>query len=173
MNSMERNGGTAGIITAVLFLILLAVTFRYDPAVFTDPARALAFAAEQRGLKAFIGIVTLLSAVALMMFFVGLASRLADATPARGQATLYFGILGSAGLGIGAMLDWQGVGYLAGRAAADTTATQQAWLAVNAVSTAIYGFAGALFAAAVIAAGWAAVSTGVMPRLSGWAGTPP
>ena len=27
MNSIQRNGGTAGIVTAVLFLILLAVTF--------------------------------------------------------------------------------------------------------------------------------------------------
>lgn len=170
MDTMQRNGGTAGLVTAVLFLILLAVTFRYDPAAFTDPAKALTFASEQRALKAVVGLVSILSSIALILFFVGLANRLADRTPTRSEATLYFGVLGSAGLGIGSLLDWQGVAYLAGRMAGDQTAAYHAWLALAAASTAIYGFAGALFGASIIAAGWAVVSTGAMRKAIGWVG---
>lgn len=170
MSSIQRNAGTAGILTAVFFLILLAVTFRYDPAAFTDPVKALTFASEQRALKAVVGLVSILSSIALILFFAGLANRLADRTPTRAQATLYFGILGAAGLGIGSLLDWQGVAYLAGRVASDQTAAYHAWLALAAASTAIYGFAGALFGASTIAASWAVVSAGAMRRAIGWLG---
>lgn len=170
MNTVQRNGGTAGLVTAVLFIVLLALTFRWDPAAFTDPARALAFATEQRTLKAVVGLVTALSSITLILFFAGLANRLSDRTPTRAQATLYLGVLGSAGLGMATLLDWQGVGYLAGRMAADQTAAYHAWLALTATSTAIYGFAGAFFGAAVIAAAWSVVSTGVMRPVIGWVG---
>ena len=117
-----------------------------------------------------MGLVSALSAVALVLFFVGLANRLADRTPTRAQATLYFGVLGAACLGIASMLDWQGVAYVAGRMAQDETAAQHAWLALAAASTGIYGFTGILFGASVIAASWAIVSVGAMRRTMGWLG---
>ena len=170
MSSIQRNAGTAGLLTAAIFLIALVMTFRIDPGAFTDPAKALAFASEQATLKAAVGLLITLSSIALILFFVGLANRLAERTPTRSQAALYFGVLGAAGLGIGTLLDWQGVAYLAGRVATDQTAAYSAFLALTAVSTAMYGFAGAFLGASVIAAGWATVSTGAMPRAIGWVG---
>lgn len=168
MNSIQRTGGTAGIVAAALFVVLLATTFTYDPAAYSDPAKALEFAARQQGLRTVVGLAGVLAAVALVLFYAGLANRLRERTPARAQATYNFGVIGAVGLALGSLTDWLGIAYLVGYAAKDATAAQHAWVALTTVDIGFYGLAGLSLGISTIVAGWAVAQSGALRPATGW-----
>jgi|RifCSP19_3_1023858.scaffolds.fasta_scaffold33965_2 MFS family permease len=170
MNAIQRNGGSAGFVTAALFVILLVLSFSLDPSIFSDPERALAYAREQGTRRTAMGVAAIAGALALAVFVAGLADRLHPKTPTRGAMTYLFGLIGAIGLAFGSLVDWLGIGYLVGTAARDEIAVQHAWYAVSAVSAAAYGLAGIGLSAAAIAASWAIVAEVAMRSAIGWIG---
>lgn len=168
MRGVARAAGSAGIAAAVLFLILLGTTFSYDPAAYSDPAKALAFAQEAKILRTVVGLSGVLSGIVLVIFFAGLGDRLAASAPVRAVVTRYFGILGGAALALGSLVDWAGISFLA--SFNDQVAAQHAWVALFALDAGIYGLTGAFMGLAVLAAGWAIVGTRVLSPTAGWLG---
>jgi hypothetical protein len=168
MTNVHRAAGTAGMLAALLFVILLGTTFTYDPAAYTDPARALAFAQQAKGLRTIAGISGVLSGIVLVIFFAGLADRLATTTPLRAMLTRNFGIIGAAALALGSLVDWAGISFLA--SFSDQVAAQHAWVALFAMDAGIYGLTGAFLGIAVLAAGSAMVGERLLSRNAGWVG---
>lgn len=166
MTNVHRAAGTAGLAAALLFLILLGTTFTYDPAAYTDPVGALAFAQQAKGLRTIVGVTGVLSGIALVTFFAGLADRLAGTTPLRAMLTRNFGIIGAAALALGSLVDWAGINFLA--SFKDQTAAQHAWVAIFAIDAGVYGLTGAFMGIAVLAAGSAMVGERLLSRNAGW-----
>lgn len=168
MTNVHRAAGTAGLAAALLVLVLLGTTFTYDPAAYTDPARALAFAQQAKGLRTIVGVAGVLSGIALVIFFAGLADRLAGTTPLRAMLTRNFGIIGAAALALGSLVDWAGINFLA--SFKDQTAAQHAWVAIFAIDAGVYGLSGAFMGIAVLAAGAAMVGEHLLNARAGWLG---
>jgi hypothetical protein len=168
MTNVHRAAGTAGMLTAVLFVILLGTTFTYDPAAYTDPARALAFAQQAKGVRTVAGIAGVLSGIVLVIFFAGLADRLAGTTPLRAMLTRNFGVIGAAALALGSLIDWAGISFLT--SFKDQTAAQHAWVALFALDAGVYGLTGVFMGIAVLAAGSAMVGEHLLSARAGWLG---
>jgi hypothetical protein len=159
---------TAGIAIAILFAILLGTTASYDPAAYSDPVRALAFAQQAGTLRTITGIAGVLAGIALVVFFAGLGDRLSTGAPVRALLAKYPGVIAGAALAFGSLVDWIGINSLA--SFKDQTAAQHAWVALFALDAGIYGLTGAFMGLAVLAAGWAIVGTRVLSPTAGWLG---
>lgn len=166
----QRTAGTAGLITAFLFILLLAASFGFDPKAFTDAEAALRMARERAALKAVVGVATTAAAASAILFFSGLGTMLASRAPTRGSAVRLFGAIGAAALALGTLNDWIGVGYLAGVAAKDQIAAQHGWVALMAVNAGAYSVAGFFIGAAVLATTWAVIGMRTLGRIVGWIG---
>ncbi len=172
MDPVQRNGGSAGLVTAaclVLLFILFGAT-GLDPQTAADPSKALPLIAQKRSLWALTGIVGALAAVVGTVFVIGLFSRLRDRTPTRAAATLYFAIVGLGGHGLAAVMQWQGGLRLADYAARDQVAASHAWVALTATVGGIMALGNVFTGASLLAAGWAIIATGVLNRTVGWVG---
>src|SRR5437899_12220904 len=95
MNPRPQTAGTAGIIAGVLLavLLILFMTSGMRPEAMADPGKMMAYAGQNAGRwrnMAFIGIVTTIAAV---FYFPGLAARLLDRTPSRAKGVPYYRIL--------------------------------------------------------------------------------
>src|SRR2546430_53078 len=154
MNPRPQAAGTAGIIAGVLLavLLILVMTSGMRPEAMADPGKMMAYAGQNAGRwrnMAFLGILTTIAAV---FYFPGLAARLRDRTPSRATGVLYFGILGIGGHGLGAALQWAGDPLVAG--ASDAVAASHAWVALNAVHAGLETFG--------------SIGTGLVMLLAGW-----
>src|SRR3990170_187663 len=105
-----------------------------------------------------------------VVFVVGLAAKLHDRTPTRASATLYFGLLGLAGHGLGSLIFWAAIPALAAYAAKDQVAAGHAWVAVQALNGAADGMGNLFVGLSALMAGWAIVTTKVLSPVLGWVG---
>src|SRR5947208_2394682 len=155
MNPRPQTAGTAGIIAGVLLavLLILFMTSGIRPAAMAHPGKMMAYAGQWRNM-AFLGILTTIAAV---FYFPGLAARLRDRTPSRATGVLYFGILGIGGHGLGAALQWAGDPLVAG--ASDPVAASHAWVALNAVHAGLEKFGSIGTGLVMLLAGWAAMTS--------------
>src|SRR5260370_35399288 len=83
MDRLRTNGGTAGIVTAVL-LALLFISFMssgLDPQTASDPAKAIPVLSGRPSLFALIGILAVLASSFGLVFNVGLWWRLPEPAP--------------------------------------------------------------------------------------------
>src|SRR5437879_12475100 len=140
MKPRPRPAGTAGIMAGVLLavLLILFMTSGMRPESMSGPGKMMAYAGQNAGRwrnMAFLGILTTIAAV---FYFPGLAARLRDRTPSRATGVLYFGILGIGGHGLGAALQRVGDPLVAG--ASDAVAAPHAWVALNAVHAGLETF---------------------------------
>lgn len=172
MSPRPQSAGTAGIAAGVTLAIIfiLFLTSGVTPATFMDPEQALSFVRDSGGRLrtiAFFGAVTTALAT---VFVAGLAARLQAKTPTRATATLYFGILGNAGHGIGSLAFWFGVPMFAAVAARDQVAATHAWGAFAAITNGYDGFGNFGIGLSLLMAGWAIISEKALPTSLGWVG---
>lgn len=167
MERVRQNGGTFGIISAVVFAVLFIViiTSGFDPRT-ADPSQALSFITQSSGRWTLAGVLGILGNLFAVVFVVGLYHLLRDKAPTRAYAVLLFGVLGSGGYGLAALVQWLGGAQVAGTA--DQVAASHAWVAVNAVATSLNGFGNAFVGAALLTAGWAITATRALSSGVGW-----
>ena len=171
MDATQRNGGTAGLVSAAL-LVLLFILFpvtQLDPQTMADPAKALPLVGEKRGLVAGIGIIGTLASAVATVFLIGLFGRLRDRAPTRASTLLYLGLLGLGAHALGAMVLWQGGVGLADHFATDQVAASHAWVALAATIGGIQAFGNAFTGGSLLIAGWAVTETGSLNQMVGWA----
>ena len=172
MDAMQRNGGTAGLVSAAL-LVLLFILFLpagLDPQTAADPAKALPLITAKRGVFAGVGIVATLAAAVATVFAIGLSGRLRDRAPTRASTYLYLAILGLGGHALGAVTLWQGGGHLADYTATDQVGASHAWVALSAMISGINTFGDAFTGGSFLIGAWAIIDTGAVNRTAGWVG---
>ncbi len=103
MDTLQRNAGNAGIVSAVLLAVLfiLFLTSSLTPQTFGDPAKALPYVAGNVGRWTLTGVVGVLVVVFALVFTAGLYRRLREKAPTRAFAALLFAAVGSGGYALG------------------------------------------------------------------------
>jgi hypothetical protein len=172
MNPRPRSAGTAGIAAGVALIIifLLFMTSGITPETFMDPAKALPYVQEGGARLRTIALIGVATTALATVFLAGLAAKLQAKTPTRAAATLYFGILGNVGHGIGSVAYWLGVPMFAMMSARDQVAASHAWGAFTAITNGYDGFGNASIGLSLLAAGSAAVAEGALPAGLAWVG---
>lgn len=167
MDRVRQNGGTFGIISAVVLAVLfiLVITSGFQN-VAADPAQALAFINGSPGRWTLTGVLGVLGSLLTIVFTVGLYRAFREKAPTRAYAVLLFGVLGSGGYALASLAQWLGGATLAGTA--DAVAAGHAWVAVNAVVNSLNGFGNAGVGAALLTAGWAITGTRALSSGVGW-----
>ncbi|MDR7401637.1 MAG: DUF4386 family protein [Armatimonadota bacterium] len=159
-------GMLAGLSLAVLFVVY--ITSGASPQTFADPAKALPYVTENAARLRAIAVLAAVTVVLATFFVAGLAGRLRERAPTRATGVLYFGLLGIAGHGLGALVWWGAVPAVVARAAMDQVAASHAWVATNALSIALDGFGNLFTGLTILLAGWALVAGGASAL--GWYG---
>src|SRR3989304_31885 len=165
MQSAGTAGIVAGIALAVAFVLFLTSGLMQ---VLGDPAKALDYFTKNAGRLQLMTALFVIAVAFAVVFVVGLAAKLHDRTPTRASATLYFGLLGLAGHGLGSLIFLGGDPALAAYAAKDQVAAGHAWVAVQALNGAADGMGNLFVGLSALMAGWAIVTTkGLSPVLGG------
>jgi hypothetical protein len=172
MDRVQKNGGTAGLVTAVLLALLFVLFFSLGQDIMTpgDPAKSLAATTLKWNLFNLTAFVGLLAAGFAVVFVTGLATKLRDGAPTRARAVLYITLIGLASYALGST-----VLMLGGRQIVDFTAKDQAggavaWAALSAVHAGFEGLGSTFTGVGAILAGWAILSTKVLPAGAAWVG---
>ena len=170
MDRVQRNGGTAGLITAVLLAVLfvLFIASGLDPQTMSNPAKALPLIGQKRAVFVAIGLLGALAGGFGFVFTVGLFARLREKAPTRAAALLGLGLVGLTGHSLGALLLWRGGRFLAGVSAADDVGAHHGWIALMATFRALDGLGNAFTGASVLLAGWAVLATAELTAPLGW-----
>lgn len=172
MNRLQTNGGTAGLVTAVL-LALLFISFMssgLDPQTSSDPAKAISILAGKPSLFALIGILAVLASGFGLVFTIGLWSRLREPAPTRASAALVLAVVGLTGHALGALVLWRGGATIVSAFSRDQVAASHAWIAVRAIDHGVNGLGDAFTGASILVAGWAIAATGALSPTLGWFG---
>lgn len=108
MDRLQRNGGTAGVMAAILLALgfILFATTGLDMQAMADPAKALPFIAQQGGRWVATNIAFALGSVVSLLFVAGIASRLRERAPTRAAALLHLSVIGLAGHALASLLYW-------------------------------------------------------------------
>lgn len=172
MDRVQRNAGTAGLITAILLaaIFILAISSGLDPQAGADPAKAIPLFAQKPTVFGALGVSGALAGGFGLIFTVGLFLRLRDRAPTRAFAALGFAVVGLSAHSLGAVLDWRGGQFLVEVAAKDQVAANHAWIALSATMQGINGIGNAFTGASILLAGWAVAATGAMSPSLGWVG---
>jgi len=172
MDRVQRNGGTAGIVTGLLLALLFAMIFMLGQDAMTpgDPAKVLSVVTQKWGLFAAVNFVGLLASGAAIPFVVGIATRLRDAAPTRARTVLYSTLIGLGAYALGSIMMWQGGHQVVEYAVKDQAGATTAWLALFAVNTGLSGVGNVFTGAGTLVAGWAIIGTGAMGVGVGWVG---
>ncbi len=170
MDRHQRNAGTAGIVAAVLLLVLFLLIASTGVKLMGpgDPAQTLAAFTQKAGWWMPIGLVGALTSAVVAIFLAGLSSRLHDKAPTRSRAVLYFGLIGLSAHALGSLILWLGGATLTAFAAKDSTAALPAWIAMSSVLAGLNGAGNGFSGASAAVAGWAIIQTGVMKTVIGW-----
>jgi len=168
MDRVRQNGGTFGIVSAVVLAVLfiMVLTGGFAPDVAADPAKALAVIRGSAARWTLTGLLGVLGSLFAVIFTVGLYRTFRDKAPTRAYAVLLFGVLGSGGYALASLARWLGGTQVAGTA--DAVAAAHAWVAVNAMATSLNGFGNVFVGATLITAGWAITSTRALSSGVGW-----
>ncbi len=169
MDRVQRNGGMAGVASAVL-LVLSVILFLFsglDLQTASDPAKALPVIARHTGPWAATNIGFTLAAAVGILFVAGLSSRLREKAPTRSVAFLYLAVIGLAGFALSGLVQWQGGGHLADYRATDQVAAAHAWVALTAVTRGLDALGNSFTGVAEVIAGWAITDTGALPATVG------
>ena len=169
MERVVRNGGTAGLVAAVLLALafIIYMSTGLDPGAMADPAMALPAVAQQSGKWMAAGIIFALAVGFSVVFAVGLATRLRDPAPTRARAFLFLTLLGLGGYAIDSLMAWQGALYIA-TMVKDQVAASHAWHAVRALSLTFDALGGGFTGGGQIVVGWAIIATGALGSTLGW-----
>ena len=169
MDRVQRNGGVAGVVSAVLLALSLVLFLisGLDPQTASDPAKALPIIARHAGRWAATNIGFTLAAAVGILFVAGLSSRLREKAPTRSVTLLYLAVIGLAGFALSGLVQWQGGEHLAGYRATDQVAAAHAWVALTAVIQGLDALGNSFTGVAEVVAGWAITDTGVLPTVLG------
>lgn len=170
MDKVQQNAGTAGIVAAVVLVLLFILFFTsgLDPETTADPAKALPLIAKMGSRWAVIGVAGVFGSALPMLFAVGLFRRLRDRAPTRASASLFLAVVGLTGFALGSLISWLGGAQLV--ATKDQVAANYAWVALNAVRMGTDGLGSAFAGASLIIGGWAIIATRALPTAVGWLG---
>lgn len=169
MERLQRNGGAAGYVSALLLLVVFILSFVIPGtgATYAEPARALTFVAQNRWLWRINSVVSVLAAGVAVLFAAGLWSRLRDRAPTRGTVGLYLTAIGLGGYALASLVLWKGGNAMASYAARDPVAATHAWLALHFTARGAMDVGNAFVGTALILAGWVITETGTLSRSSG------
>lgn len=170
MESLQRNGGTAGILAALFLALffLLLITSGLRPAQFSDPATAIPSFTERAGFWRVTGIAGALAAGLGVVFFAILFRRLREGAPTRATAMLSVAFIGLTAHSIGALLLTVAGPQVAAYAAKDQVAASHAWVALDAVASTVGAAGNAFLGTGLVLAGWAITATAALPAPIGW-----
>lgn len=172
MNRLQRNAGSAGIVSAVMLALLFVLFFNsgLDFQSINDPGKALPAFTQSQGRWIITGVTGVLGSAFAILFIAGLYFKLRDGAPTRATTVLLLAVLGSTGFALNSLLIWLGGLHLAARAAADQVAATHAYVAVAAVSLGLTGLGNAFVGAALVIAGWAISTTKTLSIGLAWLG---
>lgn len=172
MDRVQKNGGTAGLVTAVLLAILFVLFFSLGQDIMTpgDPAKSLAATAQKWSLFHLTAFVGLLAAGFGVLFVVGLATKLREAAPTRARALLYIAITGLAGYALGSTVLMLGGRQIVDFAAKDQAGGAVAWASLSAVHAGLEGLGNTFTGVGAMLAGWAILDTKALPAGTAWLG---
>jgi hypothetical protein len=170
VEAVQRNGGTAGIVTAIMLAVTFILFMRtgLDPQTASDPQKALPLLAQKTSLFGAIGIFAALAAGFGLVYAIGLFGRLRDRAPTRASAQLALALVGLTGHALGALIFWRGASALTSVFSTDQVAAGHAWLGVNATIQGLNSLGDAFTGASVLVAGWAIAATGALSSALGW-----
>ncbi len=175
MDHLQRNGGLAGYVAALLFAVTVIVGFNVPGpgATFDDPGKVLTYVAAHRWLWRLINILGIFLSGFAIVFAIGVWSRLRERAPTRAAASLAFALIGLAGYALANLLLWKGGINMALYAARDQVAASHAWLALAFAARSAIDTGNAFVGAALLIGGWAIIATGALRRPSaGWPSPP-
>jgi len=172
MDRVQKNGGTAGLVTAVLLALLFVLFFSLGQDIMTpgDPAKSLAAVTQKWSLFNLTAFVGLLAAGFAVLFVTGLATKLRDGAPTRARAVLYITTIGLASYAIGSTVLMLGGRQIVDFAAKDPAGGAVAWASFSAVHVGLEGLGSTFTGVGAILAGWAILSTKVLPAGAAWVG---
>ncbi len=170
MERVQRNGGTAGFVTAIMLAVTFILFMRtgLDPQTASDPQKALPLLAQKASSFGAIGVFAALAAGFGLVYTIGLFGCLRDRAPTRAAAQLALALVGLTGHALGALIFWRGAAAVTSVFATDQVAASHAWLAVNATIQGLNSLGDAFTGASVLVAGWAIASTGALSSALGW-----
>jgi hypothetical protein len=170
MNPNVRIAGIAGILSGILLIVEFALFMAsgVQPTTLQDAAIALPFLHDHGGNIRVAVLFGAVNAALAIILVTGLAASLHAATPTRAVATLYFGILGTAGHGLVALTYWLGIPAFVALTRGDQEAAAYAWPAFFAVLTGFNDFGDFFVGLSLVAAGWAIVAKKMLPVSLGW-----
>jgi hypothetical protein len=162
------------IVAGILVGIGLVIEFRplheqcVQPTTFQDATAALPFLQDHGGTIRMAVLVGSVNAALAIIMVGGLAARL-HASPTRAVATVYFGIIGTAGHSLVALPYWFGIPMFVTLAARDQVAALHAWTAFAAVTSGFNDFGDFYVGLFLLTAGWAICRRKRYP--SSWGGS--
>ena len=170
MNPRAHAAGIAGVLAGLGLIgeFALFMISGTQPATLQHASSALPFLQEHGTTIRAAALLGAANAALVVIFLAGLADRLHVKAPTLAVATLYFGIIGTAGHALVAISLWLGTPSFTDLAVDDAPAAAPAWEAFAAVNNAFSGFGNTFLGLSLLAAGWAIVSTRVLPATVGW-----
>jgi hypothetical protein len=170
MNPRTQAAGVAGLL-AGLGLIGEFVLFTISgsrPTTLLHATTALPFLQQHGTTIRAAAVLGAANAALAVIFLAGLAARLHAKAPTLAVATLYLGIIGTAGDALVAISLWLGTPSFTQLAANDHTAASPAWEAFAAVTNTFGGLGNLFLGLSLLTAGWAIASTKTLPTTTGW-----
>jgi hypothetical protein len=165
-----RTAGIAGIFSGILLIVEFALfmTSGVQPSTLQNATVALPFLQDHGANIRMAVLFGAINAALAIVLVTGFAARLHVATPTGAVATLYFGILGTAGHGLVALTYWLGIPVFVALMQGDQESAAYAWPAFFAVIGGFNDFGDFFIGLSLLTAGWAIVSKKALPVLLGW-----
>jgi hypothetical protein len=170
MNPRAQAAGIAGVLAGLGLIgeFVLFTVSGSQPTTLQHASTALPFLQDHGTTIRAAALLGAANAALAVIFLAGLAARLHVKAPTLAVATLYFGIIGTAGDALVAISLWLGTPSFTQIAANDHTAASPAWEAFAVVTNTFSGFGNLFLGLSLLAAGWAIVSTKALPATAGW-----
>jgi len=172
MDRVQKNGGTAGLVTAALLALLFVLFLSLGQDVMTpgDPAKSLAAATQKWSMFRLASLVGLLAAGCSVLFVVGIATKLRDGAPTRARALQYMVLIGLGSYALGSVMWMLGGRQIIDFAAKDPAGGTVAWATLSAIGAGLDGLGNTFTGVGTILAGWAILDTKVLPAGAAWVG---
>ncbi len=170
MDRVQKNAGTAGLITALLLAVIF-VLYAFsglDPQSALDPAKTIPLMAQKSTVFGALGVFGALASGLGFIFVVGVFGRLRDRAPTRAVAVLGLALVGLTGHALESLLLWRGGQFLVDAFSVDPVAARHAWIAMWATVQALDGLGSGFTGASILIAGWTITATGAMSSALGW-----